>query len=159
MGDEVTTGKAQAPRRIVVGVDGSDTAKAALRWAARHAQSNAAVLAPVVVWDFPVGADWSVGYPSNYDPQIDAEGILHLALEEAREEGGPGLTIEGKVIQGHPVPVLELEAKDADLLVVGASGHGAFSGMVLGSVSRHVLKHAPCPVVVVPHPAPQHATV
>ena len=53
------------------------------------------------------------------------------------------------VVQGPPAKVLLDAAKGADLLVVGSHGHGGFVGMLLGSVSQHVLHHAACPVVVV----------
>jgi nucleotide-binding universal stress UspA family protein len=55
------------------------------------------------------------------------------------------------VLEGHPAPVLLELAKDADLLVVGSRGHGQFTGMLIGSVSEHVVSHASCPVVVVRH--------
>ena len=41
------------------------------------------------------------------------------------------------------------ESRQADLLVVGSRGHGAFTGMLTGSISVHVVNHAECPVVVV----------
>jgi len=59
------------------------------------------------------------------------------------------------VREGHPAPVLLEEAAHAELLVVGSRGHGAFMGMVLGSVSEHCVSHATCPVVVVRHDEPQ----
>ncbi|HTZ07910.1 MAG TPA: universal stress protein, partial [Acidimicrobiales bacterium] len=63
----------------------------------------------------------------------------------------PEVPVRLVVREGHPAPVLIDEAGGADLLVVGSRGHGAFMGMVLGSVSEHCVSHAPCPVVVVRH--------
>jgi nucleotide-binding universal stress UspA family protein len=57
-----------------------------------------------------------------------------------------------KVTEGHPAFVLTDAARGAALLVVGSRGHGAFAGMLLGSVSEYCAAHAPCPVVVVRHP-------
>jgi nucleotide-binding universal stress UspA family protein len=53
------------------------------------------------------------------------------------------------VAEGTPATALIDAAEGADLLVVGSRGHGAFAGMLLGSVSLHVTTHAPCPVTVV----------
>ena len=53
------------------------------------------------------------------------------------------------VAEGHPAGVLLAQVEGADMLVVGSRGHGGFTGMLLGSVSQHVVAHAPCPVVVV----------
>jgi nucleotide-binding universal stress UspA family protein len=54
-----------------------------------------------------------------------------------------------KVAYGHPAMVLVNESEAADLLVVGNRGHGAFHGMLLGSVSIHCVTNATCPVLVV----------
>ena len=61
----------------------------------------------------------------------------------------PGIALERVVKEGHAAPVLLAAARDADLLVVGSHGHGAFAGMLIGSVSEHLMRHAPCAVVVV----------
>jgi nucleotide-binding universal stress UspA family protein len=53
--------------------------------------------------------------------------------------------------------ILLRAAEGADLLVVGSRGHGAFAGMLLGSVSQHCVHHASCPVVVVRHAHHQQA--
>jgi nucleotide-binding universal stress UspA family protein len=57
--------------------------------------------------------------------------------------------VEIVVEYGHSAPVLISESEHADLLVVGSHGHGALTGMLLGSVSVHCVSHAACPVVVV----------
>jgi nucleotide-binding universal stress UspA family protein len=54
-----------------------------------------------------------------------------------------------EVAYGHPSQVLVEKSKTADLLVVGNRGHGAFTGMLVGSVSIHCVTNAVCPVVVV----------
>jgi nucleotide-binding universal stress UspA family protein len=53
------------------------------------------------------------------------------------------------VMQGHPAKVLLDAAAGADQLLVGSRGRGGFSGMLLGSVSQHLIAHAPCPVTVI----------
>jgi nucleotide-binding universal stress UspA family protein len=57
--------------------------------------------------------------------------------------------VETRIEYGHPAQVLIDASKEADLIVVGASGHGAFTGMLVGSVSIHCVTGAFCPVTVV----------
>jgi nucleotide-binding universal stress UspA family protein len=60
-------------------------------------------------------------------------------------------TITQAVVEGHAAKVLLDTVTEADVLVVGSRGHGELTGTLLGSISQHVVAHAPCPVVVVPH--------
>jgi nucleotide-binding universal stress UspA family protein len=132
------------PGRIVAGVDGSPSSVEALRWAARQAELTGAQLEAVTTWHFPANYG---GYPIDGDWQANAEAVLETAIQEALGELPSGLSRQ--VLAGHPVPVLLAAAAGAELLVVGTRGHGGFTGLLLGSVSEHLVAHAPCAVVVV----------
>jgi nucleotide-binding universal stress UspA family protein len=135
---------------IVVGVDGSDPSKRALRWAANQAKLTGAKLKVVTSWEYPPTLGWAPPYPSDFDPNEDARTALQETIEAVL---GPEAALVGEteVTEGHPAFVLTEAARGAELLVVGSRGHGAFAGMVLGSVSEYCAAHAPCPVVVVRH--------
>lgn len=142
---------AKQQERIVAGVDGSSASIDALRWAVRQASLTGAIVEAVISWQYPVAyggeylIDADVDWPSN------ARAVLDTALDEAL--GTQTAPISHKVIEGHPAKVLVDAAAGADLLVVGSRGHGGFAGLLLGSVSEHVAAHAPCPVLVIRHPA------
>lgn len=137
---------------IVVGVDGSPSSERALRWAVDRARRAGQAVRAVTAWDYPVSA----GIPVNYGiAQIDAsdwEGnsrtILDQAVHQALTDDEAAL-VQQQVVHGHPARVLLEAAADADQLVVGSRGHGGFAGMLLGSVSQHLIAHAPCPVTVI----------
>jgi nucleotide-binding universal stress UspA family protein len=78
----------------------------------------------------------------------DSRTALADTIKEALD-AGDAEKVQQHVVQGHPAQVLADAAADADLLVVGSRGHGGFAGMLLGSVSHHVIAHARCPVVVI----------
>ena len=136
-------------RRIVVGVDGSEPSKTALRWAARQAELTGSDLEVVMVWKEPHA---TYGIAPASPPELDMATATERRLEQLVENvlggtGGAGIalyTAAGPVAQ-----TLLREAKGEDLLVVGSRGHKALVGMLLGSVSEHCATHAHCPVVVV----------
>ncbi|HET8559353.1 MAG TPA: universal stress protein [Marmoricola sp.] len=133
---------------IVVGIDGSESSKQALRWAVRQAELTGATLRAVEVWRLPN----TYGMAPDY-PDVDFEGDVRRELDGILDEvvkEHPELVVTPVVAEGHPAWVLVEQAKDADLLVVGSHGRGAFTGMLLGSVSQHCVQQAGCPVVVVP---------
>ncbi len=137
------------PGVVVVGVDGSDASKDALRWAVRYARLAGASVDAVLAWQLPATYGWAPVLAG-----VDLEGDARKALEETVDEVfGPDrpVALRTSVVQGSPAPVLLGAADGADLLVVGSRGHGAFAGMLLGSVSEHCVHHARCPVVVVRH--------
>jgi nucleotide-binding universal stress UspA family protein len=133
--------------RIVVGIDGSPPSLDALSWAARQAGLTGASLEVVMCWEWPSSLGWAVPVPDDFDPEADIHRTLETALAPVRA-AHPGVDIEGRVVHGHPAPILVETSKGAALLVVGSRGHGEFVGMVIGSVSEHCAAHAHCPVLV-----------
>ena len=137
---------------VVVGVDGSPASEAALAWAARYAHAIGARLRAVLAWHYPSPAGGPpVGVaPASVTSRVEQSRYEILDKAIAATCGDePGREIERKVVDGHPVQVLIEESKEADLLVVGHTGHDGFKGMLLGSVSTHTVTHASCPVTVV----------
>jgi nucleotide-binding universal stress UspA family protein len=142
----VTTG------RVVVGVDGSPASIDAVRWAARYAEMTGGKLEAVTSWLFPQGYGVDFGYgfeTAQVDWEAAAREIQETALNQALPNGFKRLI--RTVVEDHPAAALVTAAENADLLVVGSRGHGGFAGMLLGSVSGHVVAHASCAVVVVRH--------
>jgi|SRR4051794_21236671 len=134
--------------RIVVGVDGSTASTDALRWAARQADLTGASLEAVTAWSYPT----TYGFPVIAD--VDWEKGALTVLDEAVDKAlGREADVTRRAVEGHAALVLTEAAQGAELLVVGSRGHGGFAGLLLGSVSEHVVTHAPCPVVVVRHPS------
>ncbi|MFN8188606.1 MAG: universal stress protein [Gaiellales bacterium] len=142
--------------KIVVGVDRSDGARAALRFALDEARLHGAELHCVHVWQAPYapisGAPvFLAGGLPEYEQGI-AEDAQHVVAEMLAEVGGTGgVTVHEHVVRGGPAHELVEHARDAGLLVVGSRGHGGFAGLLLGSVSTQCVHHASCPVAVV-HP-------
>jgi nucleotide-binding universal stress UspA family protein len=133
--------------KIVVGVDGSPSSQQALRWAARQARLTGEELHAVSAWDYPMTAEWAyalerIDWPGNTRKALDDAITASLHPDEADR-------VQRSVVHGYPARVLLDAAADVDLLVVGSRGRGGVVGMLLGSVSQHVVTHARCPVVVV----------
>jgi nucleotide-binding universal stress UspA family protein len=130
--------------RLVVGVDGSEPSRAALRWAARYLAVNGGRIDAVIAWHLP---PWAVGDP-DWHPDEDAGKVLTETVDAVfGTEWPPGTRLI--VREGNPAKVLLDESEDAELLVVGSRGHGGFAGLLLGSVSAKCAEHATCPVLVV----------
>jgi nucleotide-binding universal stress UspA family protein len=141
--------------KIVVGVDGSDSAGSALRWAVRQAELTGDTVEAVIAWQYPI-VGGAYGWPAiGVIDGTDFAAVAEKTLEEtisATAEAGSHVTIERKVVEGYPPTILIDESADADLLVVGTRGHGTFAEALLGSVSQHCAHHARCPVVIVREP-------
>lgn len=137
---------------VVVGVDGSPSSKDALRWAARQAGLLGGEVHAVTAWRIPATYGAAPDY-SDVDFAAQASKMLDEVLAETLG-ATPPVPVLNSVVEGHPAEVLIEASRPAELLVVGSHGHGAFTGMLLGSVSQHCVHHATCPVVVIRHPAP-----
>jgi nucleotide-binding universal stress UspA family protein len=143
---------------IVVGVDGSDPSVAALRWAAEEASFREAQLVAVHAWSYvppaPIAEPGMIPLPAtDLVGQLDAErraaqAELEAAIDDAFPSGRP-VEIEERLVEESAGEALVAAGAEADLLVVGSSGRGGIASAILGSVSRHVVSHAHCPVVVV----------
>jgi nucleotide-binding universal stress UspA family protein len=135
--------------RIVVGVDGSQAAREALRWAIDEARRRDATVEAVYAWHQPFMAGYMMeGELDLGHYEEEAQKSLDAAVDAL--EDSAGVTIERKLVAGSAAGALVDEAKGAALLVVGSRGRGGFSGLLLGSVSQQVAHHAPCPVVIIP---------
>lgn len=138
--------------RIVVGVDGSESSKDALRWAKKQADLTGDELVAVTAWPYPPAAYPTVaGYVPRGDA-IELADACRSTLESVVRETLGDTPVTLKVIEGHPASVIVDLARDASLVVMGSRGHGGFVGALLGSVSQQVASHADCPVVIVRHP-------
>lgn len=133
--------------RIVVGVDGSESSKAALRWAIRQAKLSGAAVDAVTAWHIPQGYGLAPAPDDVFDFDSNAKAILTEALAEVSALA-PEVTVRPQVAEGHAADVLLRTARGADLLVIGSRGHGGFTAALLGSVSLYCVAHAPCPVLV-----------
>jgi nucleotide-binding universal stress UspA family protein len=133
--------------RIVVGIDGSPAAQAALSWAIDEARLRGLGLR--IIYAFPALVSYFGTTAHEYYPQVEAEArkVFEQALAEAPSMDG--LDVERTLEPGNPAQVLVEASHGASMLVVGARGRGGFRGVVMGSVSWHAVHQAHCPVLVV----------
>ncbi len=135
---------------IVVGVDGSPTSIAALRWAVLEAIIRKTSIVVLHCWQIPLPY-LANGYviPDFDQLRQTAAKVLDWTIAQATE----GLThlpsIMSEVRESSPGQALIGESKSAQIVVVGTRGHGGFVGLLLGSVATQVSTHALCPTVIV----------
>ncbi|MCE3553148.1 universal stress protein [Pseudonocardia sp. RS11V-5] len=136
---------------VVVGVDESESALDALRWAAGEAILRHAPLRAVLAFaPVPAGHVGNPGLGTAYRHQMaeTARAVLDGAVELARQVA-PGVAVESELCQGFPVPVLLDESDRAQLTVLGSRGLGGFTGLLLGSVAGSLAARGGSPVLVV----------
>jgi nucleotide-binding universal stress UspA family protein len=138
--------------KIVVGVDGSEGSRRALRWAYEEAREHGGKLLVVTAWMVPpppmAPPYGSFPWEGSFDFSETATQALTTSVAEVLGSD-PAVEVETAVVEGNAAQVLLERSATADLLVVGSRGHGAFADMLLGSVSHHVATHAKCAVTVV----------
>lgn len=139
--------------RIVVGTDGSDTAREAVRQATELAKLTGASLALVSAYasasqrggggaDAPADIQYEVG------PREDVNLVLDTAAAEAKKEG---VEVQTHPVEGDPAEAILSAAEkiNADLIVVGNKGMAGARRFLLGSVPNKVSHHAPCSVIII----------
>jgi nucleotide-binding universal stress UspA family protein len=137
---------------VVVGVDGSPGADAALRWAVEETRWRGGALEVIIAWQRPALAAWALSRTAPYTEEMTAE-AEHLLEEALARVDTSGITIIRTVVEGSPAGALLAGSRSASVLVVGTRGRGAVAEAVLGSVSHQVVDHSLGPVVVVPDAA------
>lgn len=135
---------------IVVGVDETESSHRALEWAAREAIRRGARLHVITAWTGEAvdGASLTPVEPARL--MHLAEETQQRAIEEVVDGMDPRPPVTRAVMQATPVDALAEASQKADLVVVGTHGRGPVRSFLLGSVSLSVIKHAVCPVVVMP---------
>jgi nucleotide-binding universal stress UspA family protein len=131
----------------VVGVDGSSTSDAAIATAFDEASWRGAELVAVHAWP-----EWGSDH-GHSGALVDDSGQVEKELLAERlagwQEKYPDVAVRRVLTQGRPVEQLLKHAAGAQLVVVGSRGNGGFSGMLLGSTSQALIRHATCPLLVV----------
>lgn len=140
-------------RPLVVGVDGSAAARAALEWAVEDARRRGCRVDAVTAWHpdygFVIGAA-SAQVVMSMSPEA-MRAAAQSGLDKA-VEGFEGVEIRPILVEADPRTALTEASKDAELLVVGNRGHSTIVEAILGSVSSYCVHHASCPVVVIREP-------
>ncbi len=138
--------------KIVVGIDGSPSSRAALRWAVRQAALTGGMVDAIMAWHIPSVMSGYAWAPISVDEAENLEEDARKALDAVISDEVKPIDrhrVTERVASGHPAAVLLAAADGADLLVVGSRGHGSFADALLGSVGQYCVHHAHCPVLVI----------
>jgi nucleotide-binding universal stress UspA family protein len=146
------------PARVVVGIDVDGVSHDAVEQAFAQADARGADLTAVHAWSVPTSGVALVAPldgPTTAELAVLAGQVLDDALAGWSDKH-PQVAVTRVVTRSDAVDALVEQSADADLLVVGSRGRGGFTGLLLGSVSQHLLQTAHCPVLVVRPGSQQH---
>lgn len=138
----------QDPHVIVVGVDGSPAAHAALDWAVEEGAVHGGEVRIVYAWSYTYTRPVIESVDDHAAARAEARQVLDPIVESAKARA-KGCAVSGRLVEGTPVWALLEEAASADLLVVGSRGRGGLRSMLVGSAANAVTERAPCPTVVI----------
>ncbi len=140
-------------RRIVVGVEGSGGARAALQFAIEEAHHRSACVDVVTAYlptYVPVAVEMGFAPLDPIDLIAEVQKLQDDVVSAAKEHcNTDGIEITQRLLKGRAPQTLIEASEGADMLVVGNRGRGGFRGLLLGSVSHQIAQHATCPVVIV----------
>lgn len=140
--------------RVVVGMDDSPGALAALRYAVTEAAYRDGEVLAMHVWQFPTSWGFGGAWADDYDPGVYLTDALTKTVAQLQDErtaaGEKAVRIVTLVKEGFSSRALVAAAEGSALLVLGARHHNR----LLGSVSQACINQAPCPIVLIPSPAP-----
>jgi nucleotide-binding universal stress UspA family protein len=146
--------------RVTVAYDGNPESQAALREAVDLARGAGAALRVVCVAE-PPPIVYGKGGGANqgwHELREAIEELLRTRLDEALAELPDDLQAEGVLLSGHPAEELaRVAAEDGGVLALGSRSYGSIRGVLLGSVSRDLMRSAPAPLIVHPRSAGAHA--
>lgn len=133
--------------RIVVGVDGSENSTRALGWSVDEAHLRDGHVTAVFAWQFPM-----IGVPGAFErEQLEQQAKALISHHVAEVAGDGNGHVEPLIANGEAAAslVAACEQADADLLVLGSSGHDRLGGLLVGSIEQQCIAYAPCPVLIV----------
>jgi nucleotide-binding universal stress UspA family protein len=138
-------------RRIGCGFDGSSESREALEWAISAARGRQAQVVALSVHSPVAFGGVSTASRLGYRSANDAlRAGLEAKLQQAVESLDAGTSVTGRMLDGDPVTLLRDASAELDLMVLGSRGYGPVRTLLLGSVSRALVRDAACPVMVLP---------
>jgi nucleotide-binding universal stress UspA family protein len=156
-------GYATSPARmdaIACAFDGSPAADAALAWARTFARAAGSVLRILTVHEpSPAAIPAYHGLPMVAGEEAVREELARRLAAATHDAEREGIEVEGTLLEGHAATVLERQSAELDLLVVGARQRGPSRAALSGSVSKHLLRRARSPLVVVPRDYGSHTVL